>query len=111
MLEHAPEPLPVIGDWHRALKVGGFIAAVVPHQFLYEKRRDLPSNWNPDHKRFYTPARLLAEFEQALQPNSYRARHLADKDDGYNYALDPGVHADGCYEIELVVALLSSLAV
>ena len=57
MLEHTPDPAPVIRDWHRVLKVGGFIVCIVPHQFLYEKRRYLPSRFDPDHRRFYTPAR------------------------------------------------------
>ena len=50
-----------------------------------------------------TPASLLAEFEMALRPNSYRVRHLLDNDDGYRYDADPNGHPWGCYEIELVV--------
>ena len=64
MLEHAPDFKATIRDWYRILKVGGFIVCVVPHQFLYEKKTCLPSIWNADHKRFYTPASLLREFEE-----------------------------------------------
>jgi hypothetical protein len=74
-----------------------------PHQFLYEKKHTLPSLWNADHQRFYTPASLLREFEEALEPNSYRIRHLRDCDEGYTYELGPESHAGGGYEIELVV--------
>jgi SAM-dependent methyltransferase len=103
MLEHVENYKVVIQDWHRVLKVGGFIVCVVPHQFLYEKRAHLPSNWNNDHKRFYTPASLLREFEESLQPNSYRVRHLCDNDLWFDYHLGPDKHSFGCYEIELVI--------
>jgi SAM-dependent methyltransferase len=103
MLEHVENYKSVIQDWHRVLKIGGFIVCVVPHQFLYEKSPHLPSKWNDDHKRFYTPASLLQEFEESLQPNSYRVRHLCDNDLWFDYSLGPDEHSYGCYEIELVV--------
>lgn len=106
MLEHVVDYVATIRDWYRVLRVGGFIVCAVPHQFLYEKRRNLPSRWNPDHKRFYTPARLLSEFEEALEPNSYRVRHLADGDDNYSYGVGPEQHGGGRYEIELVIEKL-----
>ncbi|MEJ7933110.1 methyltransferase domain-containing protein [Sphingobium sp. AN558] len=102
-LEHIADDHAVIQDWFRVLKIGGFIVCMVPHQALYEKKDALPSDWNMDHKRMYTPASLLASFETALETNSYRVRHLADNDEGFNYALGPGVHSDGAYEIELVI--------
>jgi ubiquinone/menaquinone biosynthesis C-methylase UbiE len=103
LLEHVADPIGVLRDWHRVLKVGGFIVCIVPHQFLYEKRQRLPSRFNGEHQRFYTPASLLREVEEALAPNSYRVRHLADNDRGFDYALGPQTHSQGCYEIELVV--------
>ncbi len=102
-LEHIEDFRNAIREWHRVLKVGGFLIIAVPHQFLYEKRRNLPSRWNADHKRFYTPASLLAEVELSLAPNSYRVRQLSDNDLGYVYAIPPEQHAGGCYEIELVL--------
>lgn len=102
-LEHVDDSRNAIRQWFRVLKPGGFLIIVVPHQFLYEKRAHLPSRWNGDHRRFYTPASLLAEVEAALPPNAYRVRHLADNDDGYDYTIGPDRHAAGCYEIELVI--------
>ena len=102
-LEHIQFDHQAIRDWFRVLKTGGFIVCMVPSQALYEKRRYLPSRFNEDHKRMYTPATFLRSFEEALAVNSYRVRHLAENDTGFNYALGPNVHSDGAYEIELVI--------
>ncbi len=76
---------------------------MVPHRDLYERAADLPSRWNGDHKRFYTPASLMREIEEALPVNSYRLRHLVDNDFGFDYARAPELSPVGCYEIELVL--------
>lgn len=102
-LEHIPEAEEAIREWFRVLKVGGFLVVTVPHQYLYEKRTMLPSRWNMDHKRFYTPSKLLAEVERALPPNSYRVRRLVDDDEDYSYQVPPTQHAGGAYQIELVL--------
>ena len=102
-LEHVWMHHAAIRDWHRVVKPGGYIVCFVPHQFLYEKRAIPPSLWNPDHKRFFTPGTLMACFEEALEPNTYRVRHLADNDTWFDYGIGPDRHAVGCYEIELVL--------
>ena len=102
-LEHILFDHQAIRDWYRALRTGGFIVCMVPSQALYEKHRFLPSHFNEDHKRMYTPSTLVRSFEEALDVNSYRVRHLAENDLGFNYRLGPDVHSDGAYEIELVI--------
>jgi len=102
-LEHIERERDAIRDWFRVIKVGGFLVCFVPHQALYEKSRTLPSRWNGDHKRFYTPASLMTAVENALEVNSFRLRHLKDNDIGFDYALGPSLHSEGCYEIELVI--------
>ena len=102
-LEHMTDPVGAVRDWHRVLRVGGFVVAAVPHQHLYEKKNRPPSSWNREHRRFFTPASLLALFEEAFEPNSYRIRSLNDNDMFYDYAIAPGSHPVGCYEIEIVI--------
>jgi len=102
-LEHMPDYVIAIQEWHRVAKIGGHIITVVPNALLYERRRRPPSAWNVTHVRFFTPATLLNEFESALLPNTYRVRHFAENDFGYNYDLPSHKHPEGCYEIELVI--------
>lgn len=102
-LEHIDDPISAIREWFRVLRDGGYLIIAVPHQFLYEKRAAPPSRWNLDHKRFYTPAKLLHEVECALDPNTYRIRHLLDDDESFDYGIPPEIHSGGGYQIELVL--------
>ncbi len=102
-LEHIEDYKFALREWFSKVKTGGYLIIAVPHQYLYEKRRHLPSRWNADHKRFYTPSSLLNEIEQALAPNTYRVRELRDDDEFYDYKIDPFSHAGGGFQIELVI--------
>jgi SAM-dependent methyltransferase len=103
VLEHVDDAKSALRDWFRVIRTGGSIICIVPHQFLYERKTALPSRWSGEHLRFYSPAALLRLVENALTPNSYRVRHLADNDLCYNYSDRPEQHPSGCYEIELVI--------
>ncbi len=101
--EHVADHKTALREWYRVLRIGGYLVVLVPHKYLYERKSTPPSFFNPDHKRFYTPARLLGEFEAALPVNGFRVRHLVDNDAGFDYRTPVGEHASGCYEIELVI--------
>lgn len=105
-LEHISNYQEVIKEWLRVVKPGGYIITVVPHRDLYEKQVNLPSIWNEDHKRYYTPASLLKEFEESLPINSFRVRHLQDNDWGHDYNTPFREHSKGQYELELVIQKL-----
>lgn len=103
-LEHIADYTGAILDWYRVVKTGKYIITVVPHLYLYEKKTHPPSNWNGDHKRFYTASRLLREFEETLPQSSYRVVHLQENwNPEYNYSGAPWEHSAGPYEIELVI--------
>src|SRR5579885_333894 len=103
VLEHIEDWQGALRDWYRVLKVAGYLVIAVPHRDLYERKAELPSRFNGDHKRFYTPGSLLSEIEQALPVGGYRIRSLRDIDEGFDYSIPPERHAAGCYEIELVL--------
>lgn len=103
VLEHISDPVASIKEWFRVLKVGGHLILIVPHMYLYEKKLALPSRWNEDHKRFYTPEVILTELRKAIDSYSYRLVHMRDNDDDFNYSIPPEQHSSGCYEIECVI--------
>ena len=102
-LEHIDDYATVLADWYRVLKIGGFMIVMVPHRDLYERKASLPSRYNGDHKRFYTPASLLTEIELSLPVAGYRVRSLRDLDTGFDYMIPPETAPAGSYEIELVL--------
>ena len=108
VLEHITDYKNILLDWYRVIRIGGYIIICVPHHYLYERRPALPSLWNPDHKRTYTPQSLLAEISATLPENGYRIRHLAENDED----LDTIINIDqapgrGSYEIEIVLQKIS----
>lgn len=78
----------LIQQWFAMLGIGGKLAIEVPHSYLCERELALPSQTYPSRRRLYTPASLLGEVEEALEPNSYRVRLLCDYDEGYDYEGD-----------------------
>ena len=58
-LEHIKDYRSALREWFRVTKVGGYLVIIVPYQYSFERKQDLPSRWNQDHWRFYTPASLL----------------------------------------------------
>lgn len=104
VLEHVDPPEEYLAEWFRKLRVGGCMLLFLPHAYLYERRLTVPpSRFSGEHLRAYTPGSLLQEIERALTPNSYRIRHLADIDYGYDYTLPIDVHPIGAFEIECVI--------
>jgi len=105
-LEHIPDYKNAIREWHRVVRQGSYVITVVPHRDLYEKKLELPSKWNGDHRRFYTASSLLKEIEDSLPINSYRIRHLRENDKGHVYTDGPEKHGAWEYEIECVMEKL-----
>ena len=104
VLEHVSDAMMSLEEWFRVIREGGFLILMVPHAYLYERRLTVPpSRWSPEHVRCFTPATLLKLIEHTLPPNTYRIRHLADRDDNYDYALSPYTHPTGALEIECIV--------
>lgn len=52
-LEDLIVPNIALQNWWRIIKPGGYIILYLPHRDLYEMKRTLPSNGNPDHKYYF----------------------------------------------------------
>lgn len=103
LLQDEPDYRAVLQHWFSLLKTGGMLVLTVPHAFLDTRQDRLPAPQRPRQQRLYTPASLLAEVEEALVPNSYRLRWLADRDGGYDYARDRATPPTGQHDIALVL--------
>ncbi len=112
ILEHLSQPDIAIKNWFRLVKPGGHLIVVVPCRDLYEKKKTLPSNYNPDHKWFWTtyenePPHTLG-LAKLIEKNlwDFNIKHLQVYEDGYFANGDD--HPGGNYSIEAVVAKLKS---
>jgi SAM-dependent methyltransferase len=102
VLEHIEDYQSFIKECFRALRPGGTLILIVPLMQAYENRDALPSQWNPDHKRFYTAATLLIEIETTIPRKDYKVIHLAEWFNVSDIGRASG-HATRPYEIELVI--------
>lgn len=94
-------------EWLRPVRIGGHLVLLVPHAFLRERQLALPAPHDARQRRLYTPRVLLEELEEALPPNSYRVRHLADLDAGHDYGAAGTMPAAGEGAILLVLQKIS----
>lgn len=107
VLEHVYEPLKALRNWWRILRPGGHLIVCVPHRDLYEKRKELPSQWNEDHKTFWLPDRTEEpatwNFRETLLTGCQGAiiKHLRVLD--ADYEANDSRHPGGEYSIEAVL--------
>ena len=107
-IEHLPDPSMAIKNWFRVLKPGGYLIVYLPHRDLYEKKKTLPSRFNPTHLNFF----LL---DQDENPNTigvvpliertltgYEIVYAKECSEGHTIT-DPLIHSDGEYSIEVVI--------
>ena len=108
VLQEALDYRGTLQRWFAQVRPGGHLIVVVPHAFLHERQTALPSRWNAHQKRLYTPAALLSEVEEALIPNTYRVRWLADLDDGYDYGQPISIEPSGESDVGLVIERIAA---
>lgn len=107
-LEHMKDLNVALKNWWRVIKPEGFLILYVPHRDLYEKKTDLPSRWNVDHKHYFLPETdeppvtvgLLPLLQKVL--GQFALIYLKVCDEGHTVS-DPDRHSNGEYSIELVV--------
>jgi SAM-dependent methyltransferase len=57
-LEHVHDPLAALWRWIEVTKPDGHLVVAVPDWEMYERRKPLPSRFNPDHKSVFTFERV-----------------------------------------------------
>jgi len=107
-IEHLPDPSEAIKNWFRVLKPGGYLIVYLPHRDLYEKKKSLPSRFNPTHLHYF----LLDQDEEphtiGIVPliqktiTGYEIIYAKECSEGHTIT-DPLMHSDGEYSIEVIV--------
>jgi SAM-dependent methyltransferase len=106
ILEHLSNPILAIENWIRICKLDGVVIISIPHRDLYERKKELPSKWNADHKYFYLPY-------QSEPPHTFSVDSILTKFFEYNYeirVIDTSTnhdkqeeHANGEFSIEITI--------
>lgn len=110
-IEHLSNPDVAIKNWFRVLRPNGFLIIYAPHRDLYEKKKTLPSRFNPTHLHFFLPDRdeepdtigILQLIERSLK--NYELIYIKVCNEGFTIT-DPTIHSDGEYSIEVVLKKL-----
>lgn len=110
-LEHMPVPAIALKNWFRVVKKGGYLIIYIPHRDLYEKKKTLPSRFNPTHTHFFlidkdAPPQTLGIIP-LIQNNlsGYELIYAKECSEGHTIT-DPLIHSDGEYSIEVVIKKL-----
>jgi len=110
-LEHLPDPALALKNWYRVLKKGGYLILYIPHRDLYEKKKTLPSRFNPNHTNFFLVDRDEAPDTVGIVPliertlKNYELIYAKECSEGHTIT-DPEIHSDGEYSIEVVLKKL-----
>jgi len=110
-LEHLPDPALALKNWYRVLKKGGYLILYIPHRDLYEKKKTLPSRFNPNHTNFFLVERDEAPDTVGIVPliertlKNYELIYAKECSEGHTIT-DPEIHSDGEYSIEVVLKKL-----
>ena len=107
LLEHLNEPGKALQHWWQVLKPGGFLILYFPFRDLYERKMELPSRHNPDHKFFYLldhdepphTLGLLPLLSRSLSHYTVKYAKVCDE----NFSVQPNGDPAGEYSIEAVI--------
>lgn len=110
-LEHMYDVRIALKNWFRVVRKGGYLLLAIPHRDLYEKKNQLPSLWNGDHKHMFLIGRaeppdtldICEEIRESI--SNYDIKYIKACDEGHTIT-NPLVHSDGEYQIEVVIQKL-----
>lgn len=109
-IEHMDDVRVAIKNWFRVVRPGGYLIIYGPDRDLYEKRRQLPSRFNPHHKHMFLLGKaeppdtldIIEELKQALIGKDYDIEYIKRCSDGWEKGVSE-VQSKGEYSFEIVV--------
>lgn len=111
LIEHLNDPITAIRNWYRITKKGGYLIICAPDRDSYERKKELPSKWNADHKFFLTLDKseppntfsLIGLIKDALgEKNSFAIIEQRTINTCTNMD-KPEEHGNGEYQIEVII--------
>lgn len=107
-LEHMVDVRVALKNWFRVLRKGGYLLLYIPERDLYEKRKRLPSRFNPHHRHMFKLGQsdefdtldIIEEIKESL--DGYEIIYAKICDDGYE-VLPEHIQSSGEYSIEIVL--------
>lgn len=111
VIEHMRDLDGALKNWWRVVKKGGYLIIYGPHRDLYEKKKELPSLYNPDHQNFFLPFDNESPHTVGMKPliertlTNYEIVYIKVCSEGHTIT-DPNKHSDGEYSIESVIRKL-----
>ena len=107
-LEHMNNSGTALKNWFRVLKKGGYLILYIPHRDLYEKKKTMPSRFNPNHTAFFLIDKDEEPDTKGIIPlikrtlSNYELIYAKECSEGHTI-VDPEIHSDGEYSIEVVL--------
>lgn len=109
-IEHMDDTRVAIFNWFRVVRSGGYLIIYGPDRDLYEKRKMLPSRFNPHHKHMFLLGRseapdtldIIEEIKQALLGKEYNIEYIKRCSEGWEPA-PPDIQSPGEYSFEIVI--------
>ena len=98
-LEHMPNPLGALKNWAARVKKGGYLIIYLPHRDLFEKKKELPSQWNSGHTTFFMPEKTEKPYTLGVREiindnlKDFKIVYLKVCDEGY-HSLGPNKHSE-----------------
>jgi len=107
-LEHMPNPRQALRNWANLVKKEGYLILYLPHRDLFEKKKNLPSQWNSGHTTFFMPGEDekpdTIGVRQMVEENlkDFKIVYIKVCDENYK-SLGQNKHSEGEYSIEAVL--------
>lgn len=109
-IEHMDDVREAIRNWFRVVRSGGYLIIYGPDRDLYEKRKKLPSRFNPHHKHMFLLGKsevpdtldIIDEIKQALLGKEYNIEYIKRCSEGWEPAT-PDTQSPGEYSFEIVI--------
>ena len=108
VIEHLSDPVTAVANWVRICKPGGYVIIYAPHRDYYEGKKQLPSDFNHEHKYYYLTERSEPPCTFSMKDliSGHGCEVIFCRDANEGWSKKEGEHGKGEYSIEAVMQKL-----